>query len=75
MFPKRVVGSVTGFGGMIGASGGIALFFVTGKVIRVTGNYLPVFIMASVAYVLALLIVHLLVPRMELANVEEATKA
>ena len=70
MFPKRVVGSVTGFGGMIGASGGIVLFYVTGKVLKVTGNYLPVFVMASVAYVLALAIVHLLVPRLQVADVE-----
>jgi ACS family hexuronate transporter-like MFS transporter len=70
MFPKRVVGSVTGLGGMIGAGGGILLFYVTGKVLKVTGNYLPVFVMASLAYVLALAIIHLLVPRLEVADVE-----
>jgi MFS transporter, ACS family, hexuronate transporter len=75
MFPKRVVGSVTGFGGMIGASGGIALFYITGKVLKQTGNYLPVFVMASVAYVLALVIVHLLVPRLEPAQIEAKTAA
>jgi ACS family hexuronate transporter-like MFS transporter len=73
MFPRRVVGSVTGLGGMIGASGGIVLFFVTGKVVKQTGNYMPVFIMASLAYLTALLVVHLLVPRLELAQVEEKT--
>ena len=52
MFPRRVVGSVTGLGGMIGAGGGIALFYITGKVLKQTGNYLPVFILASLAYVL-----------------------
>jgi ACS family hexuronate transporter-like MFS transporter len=71
MFPKRVVGSVTGLGGMIGASGGIALFYITGKVLKVTGNYFPVFLMASLSYVLAIAIIHLLVPRMEQAQVEE----
>ncbi len=70
MFPKRVVGSVTGFGGMIGAVGGIVLFYITGKVLKASGNYLPVFMMASVAYVLALAIIHLLVPRLETADVE-----
>jgi len=75
MFPRRVVGSVTGLGGMIGASGGIVLFFVTGKILKVTGNYFPVFLMASLAYVGALVIVHLLVPRLELAQIEEKPAA
>jgi MFS transporter, ACS family, hexuronate transporter len=70
MFPKRVVGSVTGLGGMIGAVGGMVLFYVTGKVLKATGNYLPVFVMASVAYLLALAIVHMLVPRLEAADIE-----
>ena len=70
MFPKRVVGSVTGFGGMFGAAGGMVLFYITGKVLKQTGNYLPVFVMASLAYVVALLIVHLLVPRLEPAQIE-----
>ncbi len=71
MFPKRLVGSVTGFGGMIGAIGGLILFFVTGKVLKHTGNYFPVFLMGSIAYLLALLIVHLLVPNLEVADIEE----
>jgi ACS family hexuronate transporter-like MFS transporter len=73
MFPKRLVGSVTGLGGMIGALGGMVLFYVTGKVLKQTGNYLPVFILASLAYLLALAIVHLIVPRLEPAQVEEKT--
>lgn len=71
MFPKRVVGSVTGLGGMMGAVGGILLFFVTGKILKVTGNYLPIFILASFAYLAALLVVHLLAPKLEPAKVEE----
>ena len=70
MFPKRVVGSVTGLGGMFGAAGGIVLFLITGKVLKATGNYIPVFIMASVGYLLALAIIHLLVPKLELAKIE-----
>jgi ACS family hexuronate transporter-like MFS transporter len=71
MFPRRVVGSVTGLGGMIGAVGGMALFYITGKALKQTGNYLPVFVLASLAYVVALLIVHLLVPKLETAQIEE----
>jgi MFS transporter, ACS family, hexuronate transporter len=70
MFPKRVVGSVTGLGGMIGASGGIVLFYITGKVLKQTGNYFPVFAMASVTYLVSLLIIHLLVPRLEPAKID-----
>jgi ACS family hexuronate transporter-like MFS transporter len=72
MFPKRVVGSVTGLGGMMGAVGGMVLFFVTGKVLKATGNYLPVFILASFAYLAALLVVHLLAPKLQPADMEEA---
>ena len=71
MFPKRVVGSVIGLAGMAGAIGGMTLFFVTGIVLKNTGSYLPIFIMASLAYVLALLIVHILVPKLGLAQIEE----
>jgi ACS family hexuronate transporter-like MFS transporter len=71
MFPKRVVGSVTGLGGMMGAVGGIILFFITGKILKVTGDYLPIFILASVAYLTALIIVHLLAPKLEPAKVEK----
>ena len=70
MFPKRVVGSVTGLGGMFGAAGGIVLFLITGKVLKVTGNYIPVFVMASVGYLLALAIVHVLVPKLETAKID-----
>ena len=75
MFPRRVVGSVTGLGGMIGAGGGMALFYITGKVLKQTGNYLPVFVLASLAYITALVIVHLLVPRLESAKIEEPKAA
>jgi ACS family hexuronate transporter-like MFS transporter len=71
MFPKRIVGSLTGFAGMCSTIASMALFFVTGKVLKFTGNYLPIFILASLAYPLALLIVHLMAPKLEPANIEE----
>jgi ACS family hexuronate transporter-like MFS transporter len=81
MFPRRVIGSVTGLGGFIGALGGVVLF-VTVAFIREaavargeTGNYFPIFLAASVAYILALGIVHLLVPKLELADVESQPAA
>jgi ACS family hexuronate transporter-like MFS transporter len=70
MFPKRIVGSLTGLGGMISSIGSMALFFFTGKVLKFTGNYLPVFVLASVAYVLAVFLVHLLAPKLEPAKID-----
>jgi ACS family hexuronate transporter-like MFS transporter len=75
MFPKRVVGSVIGLAGMVGALGGMALFFLTGIVLPKTGSYLTIFVMASLAYSVALLIVHILVPKLELAQIEEPAAA
>jgi MFS transporter, ACS family, hexuronate transporter len=66
-----VVGSLTGLGGMLGAIGGMVLFYITGKVLKQTGNYLPVFVLASLAYIVSLLIIHLIVPRLEMAQIEE----
>jgi MFS transporter, ACS family, hexuronate transporter len=70
MFPRRVVASVTGLGGMAGAIAGIGLFVFVGKVVKLTGEYGPVFFAASLAYVAALLIMHLLAPRMEPAKID-----
>lgn len=63
-FPKQAVGSVVGFGGMAGAIGGMLIAKLTGKILQATGSYLPVFIIAGVAYLTALAIVQVLVPRL-----------
>ncbi|HXE80788.1 MAG TPA: MFS transporter [Vicinamibacterales bacterium] len=69
-FPRRAVGSVVGFGGMAGAIGGMLISTVTGFLLETTGSYLPVFIIASSAYLAALLIIHLLMPRIEPVNID-----
>jgi MFS transporter, ACS family, hexuronate transporter len=74
MFPKRAVGSVTGIGGMFGGIGGALLAAVAGKIIGVAG-YWPLFIFASCAYLLALGIVQILVPRLEPVKLPAATNA
>jgi MFS transporter, ACS family, hexuronate transporter len=63
-FPKQAVGSVVGFGGMAGAVGGMLIAKLTGKILQATGSYLPVFLIAGFAYLTALAIVQLLVPRL-----------
>jgi MFS transporter, ACS family, hexuronate transporter len=64
MFPKNAVGSVVGIGGMLGAVGG-ALFAAMAGVIRVKFGYIPLFIIAGSAYLIALLIIQLMAPKLE----------
>jgi ACS family hexuronate transporter-like MFS transporter len=72
MFPRRVVGSVTGLGGMAGSLGGIALFLIVGYLKDNHFSYVPIFIAASAGYLLALSVIHLLAPTLEPAKVDEA---
>ncbi len=69
MFPRQAVGSVVGIGGMAGAIGGMLISKVVGYVLEWTGSYLPVFIIAASAYLVALLIIHLLAPNLEEAKI------
>jgi ACS family hexuronate transporter-like MFS transporter len=55
---------------MAGSIGGIALFLIVGYLKDHHVSYVPVFIAAAVGYLLALGIIHLLVPKMEPANVD-----
>jgi len=73
LFPKNVVASVTGIGGMFGAVGGILLALLAGRIITAFG-YLPMFIIASGAYLTALAIIHLILPNMEPVKAEELTQ-
>ena len=68
MFPRRTVASVVGIGGFAGAVGGMMIATFTGFLLEATGSYVPVFMMAGSAYLLALAVVHLLVPRLEPAH-------
>ncbi|UIJ44720.1 MFS transporter [Sphingomonas cannabina] len=62
MFPRRAVGSVVGIGGTAGAIGGALMSLYTGKVLELTGSYTLIFAVAGSVYLLAMLIIHLLVP-------------
>ncbi|HKD21772.1 MAG TPA: MFS transporter [Rhizomicrobium sp.] len=64
VFPRRAVGSVIGFGGMLGAIGGMAIAQFTGWVLGTLHTYGPLFALAGLAYLVALLVIHLLSPRM-----------
>jgi MFS transporter, ACS family, hexuronate transporter len=65
MFPRRAVGSVVGIGGMAGAVGGMLIAKAVGYVLEWTGSYVPIFFLAGSAYLVALAVIHSLVPRLE----------
>jgi ACS family hexuronate transporter-like MFS transporter len=70
MFPRKAVGSVVGIGGMAGAIGGMFISLVVGAILQATGSYTWIFVIAGSAYLIALLFIHLLVPRLQQANLE-----
>ncbi len=71
MFPKHTVGSVTGIGGMFGAIGGIMLSLLVQKnlfvhyraINQIETAYYIMFAWCAISYILAWLIMHLLVPK------------
>ena len=63
--PRHVVSSIVGIGGMAGAVAGMFAAKFTGYVLQWTGSYVLLFGSASCAYLLALLAIHVLNPRLE----------
>jgi ACS family hexuronate transporter-like MFS transporter len=72
MFPTQSVGSVVGIGSMAGAISG-AVFAASTGLIRVKFGYVPLFVIAGSAYLVALLFIHLLVPKLEPVKVKPAS--
>lgn len=70
-FPKKAVGSVSGLGGFAGSIGGMIFPIVAGIVLDAnpTGGYAILFSFCAFAYVVAFAIHHLLVPKLEMADV------
>jgi ACS family hexuronate transporter-like MFS transporter len=62
LFPRWAVGSVVGLGGFAGAAGGMLMAKYAGWVLQTLGGYRPIFVVASGAYLLALLVVQTLTP-------------
>jgi ACS family hexuronate transporter-like MFS transporter len=63
---------VIGVGGTAGAIGGMLFSIYIGQVLEKLGSYALIFVVAGTVYLLALLVIHLLVPRMEEAKVGDA---
>jgi ACS family hexuronate transporter-like MFS transporter len=71
MFPRVAIGSVVGIGMFVGALCGAGVQYFTGRLKDVTGNYTAMFMIAGSAYLVALLIFHLMVPRLEPVRIEQ----
>lgn len=71
-FPRRAVGSVVGIGGLAGAIGGMILQPAVGAWLDFSGkSYGPIFVIAGIMYLIALLLIQWLVPKLELLNLGE----
>jgi MFS transporter, ACS family, hexuronate transporter len=70
LFPKSAVGSVVGIGGMCGAVGGVLMQLATGYIVKLTNSYVPLFVIACVAYPLTLVIIHLISPHLAPAQMD-----
>jgi ACS family hexuronate transporter-like MFS transporter len=69
MFPRWAVASMVGLGGFAGSIGGALFQRLTGYILEVTNsNYDIIFLICGFAYVTALLVFHLLAPRMREAK-------
>jgi ACS family hexuronate transporter-like MFS transporter len=64
VFPKRAVASVIGIGGTAGAVGGMLMSKYAGWILDSVGTYTPIFVVAGTVYLLALIVIHTLSPRM-----------
>jgi ACS family hexuronate transporter-like MFS transporter len=71
MFPRRAVASVVGIG-TFGAA--MLMAFIStlfGYVLKWTnGNYAPLFVVCGVGYLLALLIIQILTPKLRMADLD-----
>ena len=72
MFPKKALSSVIGIGGTAGSVGGILFPMLVGYLLdqyksagNIVGGYNLLFVICSIAYMLAWVIIHLLTPQMK----------
>ncbi|MEA2709660.1 MAG: transporter, family, hexuronate transporter [Phycisphaerales bacterium] len=63
--PQRSVASVVGIGGLVGGLAGMAVAKIVGYVLEFTGSYYTLFVAASSMYLIGLLTIQLLVPKIE----------
>ncbi len=64
MFPSAALASIVGIGGMAGAIGGMLIAKIVGYVLQWTGSYKIPFLLAGLAYLVALGLIQLITPRL-----------
>jgi MFS transporter, ACS family, hexuronate transporter len=69
MFPRSAVGSVVGFASTAGAIGGMLVSKAVGYILQGTGSYVAVFLLAGLAYLVALGFIQALSPQLRSARV------
>ena len=73
MFPRRAVASVVGFGGFAGAMGGVIFQRLVGYMLqRDPTAYRYIFVFCGLIYIVALGLIHLIVPRLDPAQLDGA---
>lgn len=70
MFPKRAVASLVGLGGFAGAVGGMLIADAVGHILQWTHSYVVPFVIAGSAYLIALLVLHLLAPQLQAVQID-----
>src|SRR5690606_6785508 len=70
MCRRRPLAPVVGLGGVAGEVGGMTLSLFTGAHLQPPGSYSTIFLLGGSAYVVALLVVHLVAPRLDPARFE-----
>ena len=65
VLPRSAVASVIGIGGMMGAVGGMLFTQFIGQILQATGSYRILFIMAASVYPMALVVIHILSPKLQ----------
>ena len=71
VFPKRAIGTVIGVGGVMGMLGSFLFSGVIGETLQRTGQYWALFAAGALAYIVALAIMHVLMPRMTPVQLRE----
>ncbi len=66
LFPRSWVGSVVGLGGMGGAIGGMLFAPAVGRYLKWSNSaYGPIFVLCGVMYLIALVVIHFIVPKLQ----------
>lgn len=74
LFPSRTVGSVIGIGGFAAGLGGMLIAKIVGYVLQSTGSYMAPFFIAGMAYLAALLVIHILSPKLQPVSAFSSSK-